>query len=159
MAKPFSKPIQPGAKQGSLPLTSNGIFAGGTRGQRAAQVKPLDDRSMPISNSIDVCSFASPSFRGVPSDEGETCVLPSRELTTLGVIYTLGLRRAGRCIVLFTAWRHHCRRTQETPTSLRCFEWIPCEVRVAREQITRLYLSTNSTVLNLFVRSRGSLWR
>jgi hypothetical protein len=58
MGKPFSRPIQPGAKQGSKTETSRGVFAGGTRGQRAVQVKPLEHRSMTNSNSTDVYWFA-----------------------------------------------------------------------------------------------------
>src|SRR6266403_2358728 len=43
MGKSFSKPVRPGRKQGLATQTSTNEFAGGTRGQRAAQVKPLEE--------------------------------------------------------------------------------------------------------------------
>jgi hypothetical protein len=57
IAKPSSKPIRLGPNQGSL--TSREILAGGTRGQRAVQVKPLEQNNIRNSNSIDAHPFAS----------------------------------------------------------------------------------------------------
>ena len=59
MAKSFSEPIRPDDQTGFTTPTSIRMFAGGTRGQRAVQVKPLEDSGIPICSSTEAHSFAS----------------------------------------------------------------------------------------------------
>jgi hypothetical protein len=60
MAKILLRPIRPEMKQGLSIEFQLRKFAGGTRGQRAAQVKPLEEyRNIHNSNSTKIHSFAS----------------------------------------------------------------------------------------------------